>query len=52
MNHKHNVIRDDRGNWVLIMMFRTASVKNNEMPRTLYQKIFLHKMKKCLGVKF
>ena len=53
MNHKHNVIRDDRGNLVLIMMLRTASVKNNEMPRSLYQKFFfLHKVKKCLGVKF
>ena len=52
MNHKHNVIRDDRGNLVLIVMLRTASVKNNEMPRSLYQKKFLHKVKKCLGVKF
>ena len=53
MNHKHNVIRDDRGNLVLIMMLRTASVKNNEMPRSLYQFFFfLHKVKKCLGVKF
>ena len=40
MNHKQNVIRDDRGNFVLIMMLRTASVKNNEMPRSLYQKSF------------
>ena len=52
MNHKHNVIRDNRGNLVLIMMLRTASVKTTAAVIIPTFFFFLHKVKKCLGVKF